>query len=517
MQTPEKASPPATENSKSTVNCLDVPRPRSISNTSTGSMGDSKLQSEERHLPSSLRLNAREKRHISNHFASHGTANVMVMIIHGAGPPGPGMERDNKHLLALRSHTKELLADIFDDMDRPKIDFETCDWHMQLHATYPEIHSTLHNVKPQGLGGVRDFLNVHLPDVLMFVEHAKRDIILSICQKRLNNIYAKWFKDLKSKRNAHVFIIGHCLGALIAYDLLSRTDFPLEFAVTGCFALGTPFGWFLANEGHSTGTLPHVFPRLPGSRYFYNIIHPYDPLATRFEPFVKEALATSDPIQLPYWKTGGSIMMSRSSTAAAGAAGFVAGLVVMPIVAPVLALLGGVVAYRNGTVVERLSAKMSKPLKKPREWLGGRFDFQVQTEIPEDISSHTSMLMAHHIYWTNKDVLYFMLTQIFRNVHLQTSVGKVPEPNGDNSTATKSRRTELSVQARENGMACLGVIGRFGTYCWAMQYIGKPQKWSYTGIFCRAAVCYTIWCLFLSLCLSNHPEDEGLVSMGVSV
>jgi hypothetical protein len=392
-----------------------------------------------------LRMAEWEVDHIRAAVAASGPATVLVIILHGAGPGSVG--REDRHLDFFRTSMAGLAEDAFPELHEAgalALDFLCVDWRVDMHAEAPELDASVAAVRLNGIRTVREFLDSHLPDVLLYAEHGRRDQVLRVLQRNMNAAYVDWRRRRPSAPGTtHVVIATHCLASLMAHALLGRDDLPLAFPVTALFTMGTPFGWFFPIDGHTLGSLSHVFASGPGCPYFYNIVHPYDPLAARLEPFVHKPLGDQPPVDLLYWKTEGSLNLSRGSTAAASVAAFVLGLALVPI--PLLSLpiaaLGGILAYRNGKVVEEVSDAFGTA--KPDHWVEGRYDFQVQTEVTEEISEHAAMLSAHHMYWTNRDVSFFILTQIYRCVFLRTTLGLVTLPVAPSRPATPVARSPV--------------------------------------------------------------------------
>lgn len=73
----------------------------------------------------------------------------------------------------------------------------------------------------------------------------------------------------------------------------------LTFEPKNFFALGSPIGMFVTIRG--IDKLGMDF-RLPTCEGFYNIFHPYDPVAYRLEALVNPSLATVPPVLIPHHK-----------------------------------------------------------------------------------------------------------------------------------------------------------------------------------------------------------------------
>jgi len=116
-------------------------------------------------------------------------------------------------------------------------------------------------------------------------------------------------------------LVGHSLGGVIAFDLLSgmftRTHGEgfmrpkLNFQVEHFFLWGSPIAIFLslANELEVRGNLEFsdLFKDHPNLR-LYNIFHPHDPVAFRLDPIFYSASSLNpelEPLLLPFWRNNG--------------------------------------------------------------------------------------------------------------------------------------------------------------------------------------------------------------------
>eukprot|EP00668_Euglena_longa_P002679 GGOE01003129.1.p1 GENE.GGOE01003129.1~~GGOE01003129.1.p1 ORF type:complete len:485 (-),score=102.13 GGOE01003129.1:837-2255(-) len=445
-----------------------------------------------------LKVSQKEVKQIKSQMSSIGPATILVFILHGAGPGSPG--REDRHLDFFRENTPLLMEEAFPDLlklSALRIEYECVDWRTDMHNSFPQMDQSLEAVRIDGIPTVRQFLDSHLPDVLLIAEHGRRDEVLRIIHRNLNAAFCTWRAAHSERRNVFVMLVTHCLASLIAHALLGRPDLKLDFPVAALFTMGTPFGWFFPIDGYTTGKMPYVFADRPGCPYFYNVVHPYDPLAARFEPFVNAELARKPPVNLLYWKTEGSLALSRGSTAAASAAGFVLGLAFAPLLSIPIAAIGGIIAYRSGKTVERVAGSIGGP----KCWTTGRYDFQLQTEPTEEVSAHMAMISAHHNYWVNKDVLFFMLTQMYRIVFLNTTLGLVAErpPEEPAQLPRPPAAPQPAVQKLPVGPAMSTLAAAWDAYAHLLQVVRETGSglWFWLGL--QVAVVYSICCVVASL------------------
>lgn len=71
----------------------------------------------------------------------------------------------------------------------------------------------------------------------------------------------------------------------------------LEFNVDSLYALGSPIGAFLTVRGIESLGVEFKLPKCNG---FFNIFHPYDPVAYRIEPLVNPKLKDLKPVLMPH-------------------------------------------------------------------------------------------------------------------------------------------------------------------------------------------------------------------------
>ncbi|SSD60761.1 uncharacterized protein SCODWIG_02522 [Saccharomycodes ludwigii] len=194
---------------------------------------------------------------------------------------------------------------------RQNIGFDTSS---EKNLIYKELPS-LKNITVDGIKPLRKILGDVGLDILLYEELHYRKKILYQVTNQLNNTF-KMFKKYNPDFNGKVSIIGHSLGSLIVFDILSdknnNTKYRLDFDVDNFFAIGSPIGVFKliqrikigntdADDGSnikkhfdeyygyntedvSTSTLvPH---ETPTCRNFYNIFHLCDPIAYRVEPLI---------------------------------------------------------------------------------------------------------------------------------------------------------------------------------------------------------------------------------------
>jgi hypothetical protein len=187
-------------------------------------------------------------------------------------------------------------------------------------------------------------------DVMLYLTPEFEQKILKIVVEKINLIYMQYCELNPNfvKNGGKCSIVGHSLGTVIVYDILSRQQGPalpahhkLCFHPTAYFAMGSPLGMFLtirnsAARLHNSETAKHrrsndnsdnddksddksdnsdlsaalnedVFNAsysFPTCKQFFNIFNKNDPVAYRVEPMADESLQALDPLLVPHHDGG---------------------------------------------------------------------------------------------------------------------------------------------------------------------------------------------------------------------
>ncbi|XP_075158648.1 phosphatidic Acid Phospholipase A1 [Haematobia irritans] len=232
-------------------------------------------------------------------------------------------------------------------------------WHSHLHSIELGIDEKLRSITLESIPKLRNFTNDTLLDILFYTSPTFAQRITNTIVMSLNDIYMK-YRQRHPDFNGGVSLAGHSLGSLILFDLLchqqpikeseeknlenpdqefltsasstatasggsnqtennqqmepspiSYTMGPdgtgqpfikygqLKFQPKKFFALGSPIGMFVTIRGIDKLGLDFRLPTCPG---FYNIFHPYDPVAYRIEALVNPDLSGVRPVLIPHHK-----------------------------------------------------------------------------------------------------------------------------------------------------------------------------------------------------------------------
>lgn len=236
-------------------------------------------------------------------------------------------------------------------------------WHAALHTE--EIDRKLRNITLGSIHRLRQFTNDTLLDILFYTSPVFCETIVQAVGNELNRLY-DLFKSRNPQFNGGVSLGGHSLGSLILFDMLcnqkidilkntsttfqqggestsdinsndnesneaesKNTSNPvnpiaqlnrgLSYVATGTdgtgqplisypqlqfhpknfFALGSPIGMFVTVRG--IDALGENF-HLPTCPAFFNIFHPFDPVAYRIETLILPDLINVQPVLIPHHK-----------------------------------------------------------------------------------------------------------------------------------------------------------------------------------------------------------------------
>ncbi|KAI8816794.1 uncharacterized protein EV422DRAFT_571320 [Fimicolochytrium jonesii] len=238
-----------------------------------------------------------------------GKVSQVCFIVHGMGR----QRRYVENMASLRKGCKEVLKEEFADEDS-RVAWIPIEWHQELHAL-DSVDRRMNSITLPTCSILRAINNDILADVLYYFSSYHGQTILDIIVRRLNQAYDDFLVE-HPDFDGHIVLIGHSLGGVICYDLLSNIDDPanskpastpdrersthfplrypqLKFRPGALFMLGSPIGAVLTMRGQSPLTY-HPPPEIQ----FQNIFHLYDPLAYRIEPLFDPRYVEVGPVCL---------------------------------------------------------------------------------------------------------------------------------------------------------------------------------------------------------------------------
>ncbi|CAK4652308.1 unnamed protein product [Aphanomyces euteiches] len=169
------------------------------------------------------------------------------------------------------------------------------DWSGVMAEMGDMLHETLARTSLPSLMFIRQIQNELISDVMLYIE--RKDPILSFVVNHMNRVY-RLYKENNPEFDGSVSIMGHSLGSVISFDMLSKqgvdSHLKLDFQVEHYFAFGSPIGAFLPLYG----TVKGDDLVLPTTKNLYNIYHPIDPIAYRLEPLLHPTCDVEPPLRL---------------------------------------------------------------------------------------------------------------------------------------------------------------------------------------------------------------------------
>uniref|UniRef100_A0A8C1BRW1 DDHD domain containing 2 n=1 Tax=Cyprinus carpio carpio TaxID=630221 RepID=A0A8C1BRW1_CYPCA len=197
-------------------------------------------------------------------------------------------------------------------------------------------------------------------------------------------------------------------------------DYPqLAFHPQAFFAMGSPIGMFLIVRG-----LKRIDPNysFPTCKSFYNIFHPFDPVAYRIEPMILSPDMDLPPMLIPHHK-GRKRMhlelkegLTRVSSDLLGSLRMVWQSISQ---VPAPALAEGAISSMTPTD----EAEVSPMEQEERNFTkvgtlnrGRRIDFVLQETPIESFNEYLFAIQSHLCYWESVDTALLVLREIYGNI-----------------------------------------------------------------------------------------------------
>lgn len=148
------------------------------------------------------------------------TPTAVCFVIHGMGAQPNYVRNVN----SFRIHCQESLTGILDNT-KDKLEIVAIEWHTDLH----ELETTDTRMSSISLSTAlkfRSITNNILADVLYYFSAYHGKLIIDMIGNKLNKAYLEFMKKYP-RFNGRITLLGHSLGGIILYDILShnRTNF----------------------------------------------------------------------------------------------------------------------------------------------------------------------------------------------------------------------------------------------------------------------------------------------------
>ncbi|ELK28854.1 Phospholipase DDHD2 [Myotis davidii] len=281
----------------------------------------------------------------------------LVFVVHGIGPACDLRFRSIVQCVNdFRSVSLNLLQTHFkkaqENQQIGRIEFLPVNWHSPLHSTGVDVD--LQRITLPSINRLRHFTNDTILDVFFYNSPTYCQTIVDTVASEMNRIYMLFLQRNPDFKGG-VSIAGHSLGSLILFDILTNqkdslgdidskkgintstpqsasglnmSNIPKESEFCNSadgtgndyldvgigqvsvkyprliykpeifFAFGSPIGMFLTVRGLKRIDPNYKFPTCKG---FFNIYHPFDPVAYRIEPMVVPGVEF-EPMLIPHHK-----------------------------------------------------------------------------------------------------------------------------------------------------------------------------------------------------------------------
>lgn len=378
-----------------------------------------------------------------------------------------------------------------------KIEVLPISWHTTLHSEDTGIDKKLQAITLESIPKLRHFTNDTLLDILFYTSPIYCQTIMQTVGNEMNRLHTL-FKERNPDFNGGIYLGGHSLGSLILFDLLCHQKPPdteeieeengvetnsdkglendnlgpiqplpapvlkrrlskkisyvmgaagtgqpyihypqLNFHPRAFFALGSPIGMFVTVRGIDTLGEDFALPTCPA---FFNIFHPFDPVAYRVESLINPEAHKYRPMLIPHHKGRKRMHLELKETMARVGADLKQKLIdsIRTTWNSVyqLALFhkpdnSALEREIDKVVEEQLQQTPSEP-EQPSNDDGGadikvgnlnggrRIDYVLQEAPFEYINEYIFALTSHVCYWESEDTMLMILKEIYGSMGIQT-------------------------------------------------------------------------------------------------
>ncbi|XP_008200242.1 phospholipase DDHD2 [Tribolium castaneum] len=364
-------------------------------------------------------------------------------------------------------------------------------WHEELHSEDTGIDRKLKSITLDSIPRLRDFTNDTLLDILFYTSPVYCQTIISTVGNQLNKIF-ELFKQRNPDFNGGISLGGHSLGSLILFDLLCHqhpepdkpspaededTIAPLNdtkpppllrrmsrrisymmgavgtgqpqihyphliFQPKAFFALGSPIGMFVTVRGLDTLGEQFALPTCPA---FFNIFHPYDPVAYRIESLINPELSKLKPVLIPHHKGRKRMHLELKETMARVGADLKQRIIdSMKSTWNSFYQLAMFHRQDEASLEAEVDKALQEQLRKQEEIeseepeqpttdlpLGilnnnRRIDYVLQEAPFEFFNEYIFALTSHVCYWESEDTMLLILKEIYSSMNISTD-DKIPQ------------------------------------------------------------------------------------------
>ncbi|GJQ67816.1 hypothetical protein Trydic_g21102 [Trypoxylus dichotomus] len=391
-------------------------------------------------------------------------------------------------------------------------------WHSKLHSEDTGIDNKLKSITLDSIPKLREFTNDTLLDILFYTSPFYGQTIISTVGTELNRIY-DLFKQRNPDFNGGISLAGHSLGSLILFDILcnqadaskdidtipdeddensikqnkphpmsrrmsrrisymvgsrgtgqAQIHYPiLNFQPNIFFALGSPIGMFVTIRGLDNLGEQFSLPTCPG---FFNIFHPYDPVAYRIESLINPQLANVKPVLIPHHKGRKRMHLELKETMAKVGSDLKQKLMdsmkntwnsllgwsnTKPSMQPAI-------SEEVDKVLEQFASKHSNQQENDDQASseaagmnlgllnkGRRVDYVLQEAPVEFFNEYIFALTSHVCYWESEDTVLLVIKEIYNLVNVSPD-SQIPQQTMTIERPVSSRTPDFSSQANRMGV-----------------------------------------------------------------
>ncbi|XP_031335552.1 phospholipase DDHD2 isoform X2 [Photinus pyralis] len=413
----------------------------------------------------------------------------LFFVVHGIGPWCDFKFRSVQEVVDdFRSIALKLMSSHFHSSRAcNRVEILPISWHESVHSEETGVDQLLRNITLESIPRLRDFTNNTLLDILFYTTHIYSQAIITSVSTDLNRLY-HLFQLRNPTFKGDVSLIGHSLGSLILFDILSheiahseddmtpqvverildeeeedlvpelkpmnkktlsrrisnmlleagaqpaKLIYPhLNFHPSALYALGSPIGVFMTVRGLDTFGPDFA---LPTCSYFYNVFHPYDPVAYRIEPLINQELTSLKPATVPHHMGRKRMHLEIRETFQKMGANIkerVVGSVVSAFRRFYPGIIEGSMEATEEEVVNSSAPESgresgtSTPGKEDPNLsfgilnAGNRIDYALQESPLEVINEYIFAVGSHLCYWNSEDTVLFILTKTYEGMGISPS------------------------------------------------------------------------------------------------
>uniref|UniRef100_A0A8D3AI59 Phospholipase DDHD2 n=1 Tax=Scophthalmus maximus TaxID=52904 RepID=A0A8D3AI59_SCOMX len=238
-------------------------------------------------------------------------------------------------------------------------------------------------------------------------------------KKILNYVRRKWLPEVRNSKTTPQFHREQSVTSAVDYEYFDvgigqvSIEYPqFAFQPQTFFAFGSPIGMFLTVRG-----LKHIDPNytFPTCKNFYNIYHPYDPVAYRIEPMIVSEVDL-EPMLIPHHKGRKRMHLELKDSLTRMSMDLKNNVLGSLRTAwqsfarlPVAALPP---VEEGETTIER-HLEETQEIKVGMLNGGRRIDYVLQEKPIESFNEYLFAIQSHLCYWESEDTALLLLKEIY--------------------------------------------------------------------------------------------------------